>query len=69
MSAGKSSEACRKLVHDARQPLNSIRLVTANMRARLTGKMNAAEADWLSAKLEKIDRQVDRLAALLEGQE
>lgn len=56
-------------MHDARQPLNSIRLVTANMRARLTGKMNAAEADWLSAKLEKIDRQVDRLAALLEGQE
>lgn len=68
--AGDPSGAARaRLVHEARQPLNAIRLISANLQARLGQSLNAEDAAWLAAKLEKIDRQVDRLAQLLDRPE
>ncbi|MFC3175509.1 histidine kinase dimerization/phospho-acceptor domain-containing protein [Novosphingobium bradum] len=61
----ETDESRKKLSHDARQPLNAIRLVTANLQARLSGALDPELAAWTAAKLEKIDRQVDRLAELL----
>lgn len=60
----------RKLAHDARQGLNAIRLTSGNLRVRLPAMLTfEEERDWLLAKLEKIDRQVDRLSALLDTQD
>lgn len=60
-------EARRKLAHDARQPLNTIRLITANLQVRLTRALDPDEAAAVNAKLEKIDRQVDRLVHILDS--
>lgn len=67
MATEETSEAWRKLVHDARQPLNAIRLIAANVQARLGGSLDPEEAAWLAAKLEKLDRQVERLSDLLDS--
>lgn len=69
MERTESDAARRKLVHDARQPLNAIRLSAANLRMRLVDALDAETAAWALAKLEKIDRQVERLSQLLEGQD
>lgn len=53
-------------VHDLAQPLNVIRLTAANIRSRLMSKLASAEADFLAQKLDKIDRQIERTAALLD---
>ncbi len=66
MSGIDPAEARRKLVHDARQPLNAIRLIAANVQARLKDALDPEEAAWLSAKLEKLDRQVERISELLD---
>lgn len=66
MVAGEPGEARRMLSHEARQSLNAIRLTTGNLRLRLGGNLEASEEAYLLTKLEKIDRQVDRLSDLLE---
>ncbi len=66
MADTDSSDSRRELAHDARQGLNAIRLTTGNLRVRLPRLLEDGEREWLLAKLEKIDRQVDRLAALLD---
>ncbi|MDE2621029.1 MAG: hypothetical protein KGL54_12780 [Sphingomonadales bacterium] len=69
MAGDPSGDARARLAHDARQPLNAIRLIAANLQVRLGQSLDAEDAAWLAAKLEKIDRQVDRLAQLLESPE
>lgn len=61
-----SPDPARSLAHDARQALNAIRLTTGNLRLRLGAALDGEHAAYLAAKLEKIDRQVDRLDALLD---
>ena len=69
MAGSNSPDRQRELVHDARQGLNAIRLTAGNMRVRLPAMLTVeADREWLLAKLEKIDRQVDRLSALLDPQ-
>jgi len=64
---GDEREAARRcLAHEARQGLNAIRLTTGNLRARLGGALDGEQAAYLLAKLEKIDRQIDRLSDLLD---
>jgi len=65
MTDPEHSDSRRKLVHDARQGLNAIRLTTGNLRLRLMEQLDEDGATYLAAKLEKIDRQVDRLSDLL----
>lgn len=52
--------------HDLAQPLNVIRLATRNIHLRTLPKLSGAEADYLATKLERIERQVDRAAAMIE---
>lgn len=54
-------------LHDAKQPLNVIRLAAGNIRTRLVPLLGPEDAAYLVDKLERIDRQVDRAVALLEG--
>lgn len=67
MHPSDDTESARTFVHDARQSLNAIRLTTGNLRHRLPAQLAEEGAAYLLAKLEKIDRQVDRLADLLDG--
>lgn len=54
-------------LHDAKQPLNVIRLAAGNIRTRVLPLLEPEDAAYLVEKLERIDRQVDRAAALLDG--
>lgn len=54
-------------LHDAKQPLNVIRLAAGNIRTRVVPLLDPKDAAYLVEKLDRIDRQVDRAAALLEG--
>lgn len=50
--------------HDFMQPLNVIQLASGNIRARVMPTLAPAEAEYLGAKLEGIERQVARLAEM-----
>lgn len=53
-------------LHELRQPLNVIGLATGNLRSALSPGLSRKQADYLSAKLDRIDEQVARVAALAD---
>lgn len=53
-------------LHELRQPLNVIGLATGNLRSALSPGLSREQADYLSAKLDRIDEQVARVAALAD---
>jgi hypothetical protein len=55
-----------KALHDIMQPLNIIRLSCGNIRARMAG-YSADDAEYLFAKLMRIEEQVVRAAELLQN--
>lgn len=53
-------------LHELRQPLNVIGLATGNLRSALCPGLSPEQADYLRAKLDRIDEQVSRVAALAD---
>lgn len=53
-------------LHELRQPLNVIGLATGNLRSALCPGLSREQADYLSAKLDRIDEQLTRVAALAD---
>lgn len=53
-----------ELLHELKQPLNVIRLATDNIRVRILPLLGSAEAGYLQAKLDRIERQIYRAASL-----
>lgn len=53
-------------LHELRQPLNVIGLATGNLRSALCPGLSREQAGYLSAKLDRIDEQVARVAALAD---
>lgn len=53
-------------LHELRQPLNVIGLATGNLRSALCPALSREQADYLGAKLDRIDEQVARVAALAD---
>ncbi len=53
-------------LHELRQPLNVIGLATGNLRAALCPGLSAEQAEYLTAKLDRIDEQVARVATLAD---
>ncbi len=53
-------------LHELRQPLNVIGLATGNLRSALSPGLSREQADYLSAKLDRIDEQVARVSALAD---
>lgn len=53
-------------LHELRQPLNVIGLATGNLRSALCPGLSREQADYLSAKLDRIDEQVARVAVLAD---
>jgi len=53
-------------LHELRQPLNVIGLATGNLRSALCPGLGKEQADYLIAKLDRIDEQVSRVAMLAE---
>lgn len=60
------SESSAHTVHDLAQPLNVIRLVTDNIRMRISPHLPDEEALYLIAKCQKIEGQVARATSMLE---
>lgn len=54
-----------KALHDVLQPLNIIRLSCGNIRARI-GKYSTDDAEYLIAKVMRIEEQVVRATELLQ---
>ena len=54
-----------KTLHEIMQPLNIIRLSCGNIRARMAG-YSAEDAEYLIAKLMRIEEQVVRATELLQ---
>ncbi len=53
-------------LHELRQPLNVIGLATGNLRSALCPGLAREQADYLAAKLDRIDEQVTRVAQLAD---
>lgn len=53
-------------LHELRQPLNVIGLATGNLRSALCPGLTREQAEYLTAKLDRIDEQVARVAALAD---
>jgi hypothetical protein len=54
-----------KILHDIMQPLNIIRLSCGNIRARM-GSYSVGDAEYLLAKVMRIEEQVVRATELLQ---
>jgi len=67
MSQHKLASEVRKLMHDMRQPLSTIRVNGANIRIRCTPALDDEKAAYLQGKLERIEQQVERMAVLLDN--
>lgn len=52
--------------HALSQPLNIIRLAAGNIRVRILPQLTESDAEYLTKKLERIERQVDRTVAMIE---
>lgn len=61
------AETSQVSVHDLTQPLNVIRLASGNIRIRIIPELPEAEAAYLASKLHRIEHQIDRIAAMFEG--
>jgi nitrogen fixation/metabolism regulation signal transduction histidine kinase len=55
-----------KILHDLMQPLNIIRLSCGNIRARM-GNASTEDAEYLIAKVLRIEEQVVRATELLQN--
>lgn len=53
-------------LHELRQPLNVIGLATGNLRSALCPGLGREQADYLIAKLDRIDEQLARVASLAD---
>lgn len=53
-------------LHDLRQPLNVIGLATANLRSALCPQLEGGQAEYLQAKLGRIEEQLARANALAD---
>ncbi len=53
-------------LHELRQPLNVIGLATGNLRSALCPGLGREQADYLTAKLDRIDEQLARVASLAD---
>ena len=53
-------------LHELRQPLNVIGLATGNLRSALCPGLAQEQADYLRAKLDRIEEQVSRVALLAD---
>lgn len=53
-------------LHELRQPLNVIGLATGNLRSALSPGLSREQAEYLTAKLDRIDEQVARVATLAD---
>ena len=61
----KIDEHDAKILHDIMQPLNIIRLSGGNIRARM-GSYSTGDAEYLLAKVMRIEEQVVRATELLQ---
>ena len=61
----KIDEHDAKILHDIMQPLNIIRLSCGNIRARM-GSYSTGDAEYLLAKVVRIEEQVVRATELLQ---
>lgn len=59
------SDSDRNL-HQLRQPLNVIRLATANLRRRIEPSLGAEDREYLVRKLEQIEKQIQRTIEIAE---
>lgn len=59
------NEADAKTLHEIMQPLNIIRLSCGNIRARM-GSYSSEDAEYLIAKMVRIEEQVVRATELLQ---
>jgi hypothetical protein len=66
MAELEASEDLRRIRHDFRQPVNVLRLTAANLRSRLASKLDEDSAAYLHGKLDRIEKQTDRLVLLIE---
>ena len=53
-------EEAERALHQLRQPLNVIRLATANMRKRIEPSLNEEDREYLARKLAQIEKQIQR---------
>ena len=53
-------------LHELRQPLNVIGLATGNLRSALCPGLSREQAEYLTAKLDRIDEQISRVATLAD---
>ena len=58
---GQHPDDLGKILHDMRQPISVVRVVTANIRRRCTPALDNESAQYLNTKLNQIDEQVQRL--------
>lgn len=56
----------RNILHDLRQPVSVIRVLTANIRRRCIPTLDEELAQYLAAKLAQLDDQAVRLAEQIE---
>ena len=56
-----------RILHDMRQPISVVRVVTGNIRRRCTPALDDESAQYLNAKLNQIDEQVQRLLQNIES--
>ncbi len=55
-----------QLLHDMSQPLSTISLTATNIRNRCSSDLELDKAAYLQTKLERIEQQVQRIAALMD---
>lgn len=55
-----------QVLHDMRQPLNVIRLTGGNIRLRILPLLDESAGAYLEGKLDRIEEQIQRAAALIE---
>jgi light-regulated signal transduction histidine kinase (bacteriophytochrome) len=68
-SEGQDPHDLGRILHDMRQPISVVRVVTGNIRRRCTPALDDESAQYLNAKLNQIDEQVQRLLQNIESME
>lgn len=66
---GQYPDDLGKILHDMRQPISVVRVITANIRRRCTPALDDESAQYLDTKLNQIDLQVQRLLQNIESME
>jgi light-regulated signal transduction histidine kinase (bacteriophytochrome) len=64
---GQDPDDLGKILHDMRQPISVVRVVTRNIRRRCTPALDDESAQYLNAKLNQIDEQLQRLLQNIES--